>query len=213
MGFWTRDAMYDYLEGKTPVGIMGSHSLKRGSDHYALIVYLSRKLARAGFLVGTSPPSPLLSLPPFEAKLITIRFILTTTSPSCEPGMTSHKPFPVLLCHEDVLWSFFFRDLISWNGLQNCLFMNFSFIWKNPKAPCWRICFRSWLDWFGRGQEKWGWYRGFDGSRFPLLTFFLNLDSDSGPICFGSCFFHGSSDFDVALPFFWRFLVFWFFFV
>jgi len=51
--FSIRDAMYDYLEGKTPVGIMGSHSLKRGSDHYALIVYLSRKLARAGFLVVT----------------------------------------------------------------------------------------------------------------------------------------------------------------
>jgi predicted Rossmann-fold nucleotide-binding protein len=51
--FSMRDAMFDYLEGKIPVSIMGSHSLLRGSDHYAQLVKLARKLARAGFLIVT----------------------------------------------------------------------------------------------------------------------------------------------------------------
>jgi len=51
--FSVRDALFDYLEGKTPIGIMGSHALSRGSAHYVLIVKLSRKIAQAGFLVTT----------------------------------------------------------------------------------------------------------------------------------------------------------------
>lgn len=44
--------MYDYLEGKTPISVMGSHSLLRASHHYEQLVRLSRKLAQNGFLVG-----------------------------------------------------------------------------------------------------------------------------------------------------------------
>lgn len=43
-----RDALGDYLEGKTPVGIMGGHRLNRSSPEYRQIVLLARQLARTG---------------------------------------------------------------------------------------------------------------------------------------------------------------------
>jgi len=49
----SRDALGDYLEGKTPVGIMGGHGMKRASAEYRQLVFLARRLAKAGFLVTT----------------------------------------------------------------------------------------------------------------------------------------------------------------
>ncbi len=49
----TSEALYGYLEGKTPVGIMGGHGTKRDSTQYRSIVNLARDLARQGFLVMT----------------------------------------------------------------------------------------------------------------------------------------------------------------
>lgn len=48
-----RDALGDYLEGKTPIGIMGGHKLSRTSQEYRKVVYLARTLARLGFVVVT----------------------------------------------------------------------------------------------------------------------------------------------------------------
>jgi len=48
-----KDALYDYLEGKTVVSIMGGHALSRSTSHYRHIVMLGRSLARTGFLVTT----------------------------------------------------------------------------------------------------------------------------------------------------------------
>jgi hypothetical protein len=46
------DALSDYLEGKTPVGVMGGHRLSRVSKEYRDLVFLCRKLALQGFLIG-----------------------------------------------------------------------------------------------------------------------------------------------------------------
>eukprot|EP01104_Vermistella_antarctica_P016870 TRINITY_DN5857_c0_g1_i1.p1 TRINITY_DN5857_c0_g1~~TRINITY_DN5857_c0_g1_i1.p1 ORF type:complete len:440 (+),score=65.30 TRINITY_DN5857_c0_g1_i1:77-1396(+) len=48
-----KDALYDYLEAKTCVAIMGGHGMKRGSDAYKSITRLSYLLANAGFVVAT----------------------------------------------------------------------------------------------------------------------------------------------------------------
>jgi predicted Rossmann-fold nucleotide-binding protein len=48
-----RDALGDYLENKTPVGIMGGHKLQRQSKQYRRVVMLARQLAQLGFLVVT----------------------------------------------------------------------------------------------------------------------------------------------------------------
>jgi len=47
------NSLGDYLEGKTPVGIMGGHRTSRKSADYRQIVFLCRALARVGFLVVT----------------------------------------------------------------------------------------------------------------------------------------------------------------
>jgi predicted Rossmann-fold nucleotide-binding protein len=47
------DALSDYLEGKTPVGVMGGHRLSRSSKEYRDLVFLCRKLAVSGFLIVT----------------------------------------------------------------------------------------------------------------------------------------------------------------
>jgi predicted Rossmann-fold nucleotide-binding protein len=47
------DALCDYLEGKTPVGVMGGHRLLRASPEYRQVVYLARTLVQKGFLVVT----------------------------------------------------------------------------------------------------------------------------------------------------------------
>ncbi|KAL6047148.1 Rossmann fold nucleotide-binding protein [Balamuthia mandrillaris] len=47
------DALYDYLEGKTVVAIMGGHGMKRASSPYRDVVMLGWLLAREGFLVVT----------------------------------------------------------------------------------------------------------------------------------------------------------------
>jgi predicted Rossmann-fold nucleotide-binding protein len=48
-----KDALYDYLEGKTVVSIMGGHGMSRKSNAYANVVLLGWMLANAGFLVVT----------------------------------------------------------------------------------------------------------------------------------------------------------------
>ncbi len=48
-----KDALYDYLEGKTVVSIMGDHAMRRASPEYREVVELARALAREGFLVTT----------------------------------------------------------------------------------------------------------------------------------------------------------------
>lgn len=48
-----KDALYDYLEGKSVVSIMGGHATHRDTKEYRDIVLLGRKLAREGFLVTT----------------------------------------------------------------------------------------------------------------------------------------------------------------
>lgn len=53
MFFRFRDALGDYLEGKTPVGVMGGHKLSRTSAEYRKVVLLARELARLGFIVVT----------------------------------------------------------------------------------------------------------------------------------------------------------------
>lgn len=63
------DALEDYLEGKTPITILGSHRyifcnfklimkrVSRKSNTYRQVVYLARRLAKEGFLIvtGTFP--------------------------------------------------------------------------------------------------------------------------------------------------------------
>lgn len=48
-----RDALYDYLENKTVVVIMGGHGVKRASVMYNKIAEISRTLARNGIVVAT----------------------------------------------------------------------------------------------------------------------------------------------------------------
>ncbi len=51
------DALYDELEGRRPVAVMGSHALERGDLHYAAVARISRTLTRAGMtmLSGGGP--------------------------------------------------------------------------------------------------------------------------------------------------------------
>ncbi|CAL9367388.1 hypothetical protein SUDANB105_00791 [Streptomyces sp. enrichment culture] len=46
-------ALHRYVAGKRIVGIMGGHSLNRGTDGFAAAARLGRTLARHGFVVGT----------------------------------------------------------------------------------------------------------------------------------------------------------------
>jgi len=48
-----QDALFDYLEGKTIVVIMGGHQMKRSSKPYRDVVLLGYKLAKSGFVVAT----------------------------------------------------------------------------------------------------------------------------------------------------------------
>lgn len=48
-----KDALYDYLEGKTVVSIMGGHGMSRSSDIYCNVTKLAWRLAREGFLMVT----------------------------------------------------------------------------------------------------------------------------------------------------------------
>jgi hypothetical protein len=48
-----KDALYDYLEGKTVVSIMGGHGMSRASDIYRNVTKLAWRLARKGFLLVT----------------------------------------------------------------------------------------------------------------------------------------------------------------
>ncbi len=45
------DALYDTLEGRRPVAVMGGHGLERGDAHYAVVARISRALTRAGRLM------------------------------------------------------------------------------------------------------------------------------------------------------------------
>jgi predicted Rossmann-fold nucleotide-binding protein len=47
------DALGDYMEQKTTIGVMGGHSLWRHSSEYASIVWLCYQLCRSGFAVVT----------------------------------------------------------------------------------------------------------------------------------------------------------------
>eukprot|EP01094_Clydonella_sp_ATCC50884_P025259 TRINITY_DN6579_c0_g1_i1.p1 TRINITY_DN6579_c0_g1~~TRINITY_DN6579_c0_g1_i1.p1 ORF type:complete len:430 (+),score=89.80 TRINITY_DN6579_c0_g1_i1:75-1364(+) len=51
--FSIHDALYDYLEGKSVVTVMGGHAMKRASPEYAQVVRLAWLLAREGFVVAT----------------------------------------------------------------------------------------------------------------------------------------------------------------
>eukprot|EP00009_Paramoeba_aestuarina_P016352 CAMPEP_0201523838 /NCGR_PEP_ID=MMETSP0161_2-20130828/20955_1 /ASSEMBLY_ACC=CAM_ASM_000251 /TAXON_ID=180227 /ORGANISM="Neoparamoeba aestuarina, Strain SoJaBio B1-5/56/2" /LENGTH=479 /DNA_ID=CAMNT_0047923063 /DNA_START=108 /DNA_END=1547 /DNA_ORIENTATION=- len=51
--FSIADAMDDYVDGRTAVGIMGGHSLWRHGKDYHNIVWLCREIARLGFIVCT----------------------------------------------------------------------------------------------------------------------------------------------------------------
>jgi hypothetical protein len=47
------DAMYDYAEGKTFVGVMGGHQVKRGDASYQELVKLGNLIANTGFICVT----------------------------------------------------------------------------------------------------------------------------------------------------------------
>ncbi|CAM9412964.1 unnamed protein product, partial [Ectocarpus fasciculatus] len=47
------DAIYDYAEGKTFVGVMGGHAVKRADPSYAQLVQLGHMVATAGFICIT----------------------------------------------------------------------------------------------------------------------------------------------------------------
>mmetsp|Transcript_20875 Transcript_20875/g.25277 ORF Transcript_20875/g.25277 Transcript_20875/m.25277 type:complete len:447 (+) Transcript_20875:342-1682(+) len=51
--YFIQDALFDYLEGKTVVVIMGGHKMLRASSAYRDVVMLGYKLARNGFVVAT----------------------------------------------------------------------------------------------------------------------------------------------------------------
>lgn len=51
--FSIQDALFDYLEGKTAVAIMGGHKMKRASAAYHNVVLLAWNLAKNGFVVVT----------------------------------------------------------------------------------------------------------------------------------------------------------------
>ena len=51
--FSIRDALLDFVEGKTFVSIMGGHAVKRAEEAYRRSASLGRKLAAAGFIVST----------------------------------------------------------------------------------------------------------------------------------------------------------------
>lgn len=46
------DALHDYLEGKTVVGVMGGHRTNRESPEYEQVVRLARQVVQAGFVIG-----------------------------------------------------------------------------------------------------------------------------------------------------------------
>lgn len=48
-----QDALFDYIEGKTIVTIMGGHGMKRASQEYRLTAELGWKLAAKGYIVST----------------------------------------------------------------------------------------------------------------------------------------------------------------
>ena len=48
-----QDALFDYLEGKSVVSIMGGHQLKRDSTAYRDVVLMAHRLATRGFLVAS----------------------------------------------------------------------------------------------------------------------------------------------------------------
>eukprot|EP01128_Nolandella_sp_AFSM9_P009202 TRINITY_DN5821_c0_g1_i1.p1 TRINITY_DN5821_c0_g1~~TRINITY_DN5821_c0_g1_i1.p1 ORF type:complete len:435 (-),score=81.99 TRINITY_DN5821_c0_g1_i1:152-1456(-) len=47
------DALHDYLEGKTVVGVMGGHRTARNSPEYQTMVKIARDVVKAGFVVAT----------------------------------------------------------------------------------------------------------------------------------------------------------------
>jgi hypothetical protein len=51
--FSIEDALYDYVEGKSLVSIMGGHGVQRQDRQYGIICRLGRKLAQSGFVVTT----------------------------------------------------------------------------------------------------------------------------------------------------------------
>jgi hypothetical protein len=51
--FSIKDALYDYLEGKSVAVVMGGHATSRGSREYKATARLGYQLARAGFIVAT----------------------------------------------------------------------------------------------------------------------------------------------------------------
>lgn len=48
-----QDALFDYLEGKTVVSIMGGHQIKRSSAAYLDVAFMAHRLAKNGFLVAS----------------------------------------------------------------------------------------------------------------------------------------------------------------
>jgi hypothetical protein len=51
--YFVQDALFDYLENKTVVVIMGGHGMKRSSPDYKEVVKMGYLLARKGFVVAT----------------------------------------------------------------------------------------------------------------------------------------------------------------
>ena len=50
---FVQDALFDYLEGKSVVSIMGGHQMKRSDRAYKEVVLMAYQLARKGFLVAS----------------------------------------------------------------------------------------------------------------------------------------------------------------
>jgi len=48
-----QDALFDYLEGKSVVSVMGGHQIERNSDAYRDVVLMAHRLAKRGFLVAS----------------------------------------------------------------------------------------------------------------------------------------------------------------
>jgi len=51
--YFIQDALFDYLEGKTVIAVMGGHGLKRQDKMYQDVVLVSWKLASQGFVIAS----------------------------------------------------------------------------------------------------------------------------------------------------------------
>lgn len=51
--FFIQDALFDYVEGKTIIVVMGGHGLHRNSEEYKQVARLGLSLASKGFIVAT----------------------------------------------------------------------------------------------------------------------------------------------------------------